>query len=99
VLLISCPYCQQTFEEEDFHYAGEAFIERPAQPDELSDAQWADYLFMRNNPKGTHFEQWSHAAGCRKFFIVKRNTVDNRIEGCWTMADAQHRKNDLLGLS
>ncbi len=93
MLLITCPYCQHTFEEEDFLYAGEAFIERPQQPDEITDAEWADYLFMRTNPKGPYLEQWTHAAGCRKFFVVKRNTANNQIEGSWTMAEAQARKN------
>jgi len=99
MLLIPCPYCQHIFEEEDFSYAGEAFIERPQHPEQVSDQEWADYLFMRSNPMGPHLEQWAHAAGCRKFFVVKRNTADNRIEGSWTMAEAQAKKNDLLRVS
>ena len=45
----------------------------------LTDEEWAEYLFMRNNPKGNFTERWFHAHGCRKWFNVVRNTVTNEI--------------------
>ncbi len=30
--------------------------------------EFEDYLFMRENPKGVHFERWRHAYGCGKWF-------------------------------
>ncbi len=78
MLLIECPWCGPR-EESEFSYGGEAHIARPAAPDSLSDAEWADYLFMRKNSRGRHLEQWSHSGGCRRWFNVERNTVSYRI--------------------
>ena len=78
MLHIECPWCGKR-DESEFSYAGEAHITRPLEPDALSDAEWADYLFMRTNTKGPFREMWQHAAGCRRFFNVERNTVTNEI--------------------
>ena len=78
MLLISCPYCGERAETE-FSYGGEAGIARPKDPASLSDAEWADYLFMRKNPRGAHRELWNHAQGCRRWFEVERDTVTYRI--------------------
>ncbi len=91
MLKIYCPYCEAKLEEEDFSYAGEAFIQRPQDPESLSDEKWGDYLFMRQNPKGKHWEQWNHSVGCRKFFVVQRSTIDNTIFGSFTMKDARQQ--------
>lgn len=78
MLVITCPWCGPR-DQTEFAYGGEAHIARPANPDALSDAEWADYLFMRANPKGRHLEQWGHAYGCRRWFNVERDTVTYRI--------------------
>ena len=77
MLLIRCPHCGEARSEEEFSCAGEAHIRRPA-PD-VSDREWADYLYSRTNPKGRHRELWIHAAGCRRYFNVVRDTVSYRI--------------------
>ena len=74
MLLIKCPWCGDRAETE-YSYGGEAGIKRPLQPDELSDAEWADYLFNRKNSKGAHEELWNHAQGCRRWFVAERDTV------------------------
>lgn len=74
MLLIKCPWCGERAETE-FSYGGEAGITRPAEPDALSDAEWADYLFMRSNPKGAYRELWHHSQGCRRWFGAERDTV------------------------
>ena len=51
----------------------------PPEPDQLSDEEWADYLFMRKNPRGRHLEQWCHAHGCRQWFNAERDTVTSEI--------------------
>ena len=79
MLLIKCPYCGERAETE-FSYGGEAGIKRPLQPDALSDAEWADYLFNRKNPRGMHEELWNHAQGCRRWFKVLRDTVSYKID-------------------
>jgi sarcosine oxidase, subunit delta len=89
MLKFHCPHCNEVREEEEFSYAGEAFIARPAAPDGVSDAEWGDYLFMRKNSKGWHWEQWLHAAACRKVVAVKRHTFTHEVKGCWTLAEGK----------
>jgi len=78
MLLIECPWCGPR-DEGEFAYGGEAHIIRPPEPETLSDAEWADYLFARSNPRGSHREQWSHASGCRRWFNIQRDTVTNEV--------------------
>lgn len=77
MLLITCPWCGPR-DETEFHYGGEAHIARPENPENLSDAEWADYVFMRTNAKGPFAERWMHAAGCRRWFNVVRDTATDR---------------------
>ncbi len=46
MFIINCPYCGER-DQQEFKAGGEAHIERPKQPTELSDDEWAEYLFMR----------------------------------------------------
>ena len=78
MLQIACPWCGPR-DETEFSYGGEAHIARPEDPYALSDAEWAEYLFMRTNPKGAHREQWCHTHGCRRWFNVERDTVSYAI--------------------
>ncbi len=78
MLLIACPWCGPR-DEVEFAYGGEAHIAAPANPAALSDAAWAEYLFMRTNPKGRHHERWVHVHGCRRWFNVERDTATERI--------------------
>ena len=80
MLRMRCPYCQELRDEPEFHYTGEAHIARPADPAACSDEQWGTYLYFRRNPRGRHHEMWYHAAGCRRFFNVVRDTVSYEIE-------------------
>jgi len=86
VLLIHCPWCGER-DETEFHCVGEAHIARPLKTEKLSDEEWADYLFMRSNPKGLHREQWLHAAGCRRYFNVVRDTVSYRISATYKIGE------------
>jgi heterotetrameric sarcosine oxidase delta subunit len=74
VLLITCPHCGPR-DETEFTYGGEAGVPYPEDPDALSDEEWAEYLFVRANPRGAHAERWCHASGCRRWFDVVRDTV------------------------
>ena len=87
MLRLHCPFCNDTRDEEEFACAGEAFIARP--PENVSDAVWGDYLFMRRNTKGWFWEQWQHTAACRKVFAVKRHTASYEIAGSFTLAEAK----------
>ena len=79
MLLIHCPYCKESRDQSEFSPAGEAFIARPKNPEGISDDEWADYVFYRTNHKGNHWEQWVHANGCRKYFLVERSTISHQI--------------------
>jgi len=78
MFLIDCPYCG-TRDQSEFSNAGEAHVARPTNGDELTDEQWADFVFLRNNPKGLFAERWIHSAGCRRFFNMLRNTATDEI--------------------
>lgn len=78
MLLITCPWCG-TRDQSEFAYGGEAHIPRPKDSETMSDAQWAEFVFMRNNPKGLFNERWMHAAGCGKWFNAVRNTANDRF--------------------
>ncbi|MGH8639362.1 MAG: sarcosine oxidase subunit delta, partial [Burkholderiales bacterium] len=67
MLRIACPWCGPR-DEIEFGYGGEAHIALPPAAEQLPDAAWADYLFMRTNPKGRHRERWVHTHGCRRWF-------------------------------
>jgi len=78
VLLIPCPWCGPRGQDE-FGYGGQAGVPYPARPSTLDDQRWAAYLFVRANPKGPLHERWYHAAGCRRWFTVVRDTATNAI--------------------
>ena len=78
MLLICCPYCGPRAELE-FSYGGEAHIARPADPMSLDDEAWANFLYVRSNPRGIHTERWRHLHGCGRFFNVQRDTVSDTI--------------------
>jgi sarcosine oxidase, subunit delta len=87
MLLIACPWCGPR-DEIEFRCGGEAHIRRPPDPDRVSDAEWADYLFMRSNPKGDHRERWLHAHGCRRWFNIARDTVTHEILAVYRIGEA-----------
>ena len=86
MLLISCPWCGAR-DESEFVCGGEAHIQRPLEPDSLDDSEWADYVFMRKNPKGRHRERWCHIHGCNRWFNLERDTVTNEIHAIYLMGE------------
>jgi sarcosine oxidase subunit delta len=81
MLLIPCPYCEQSRPEIEFRYGGEAALTRPA-PDAGEEAL-AAFLFLRKNVKGWHAERWRHVHGCGRFFNALRHTVTDRTAATW----------------
>ena len=92
MLLIACPYCGARPEIE-FRCGGEAHIARPADPAKVDDADWAQYLFHRTNPKGVHAERWLHAHGCQRWFNALRDTASDRIVATYAMGAAPPTPN------
>ncbi|WP_271395551.1 sarcosine oxidase subunit delta [Neomicrococcus lactis] len=82
MLIIECTFCGPRNETE-FHYGGQAHIAYPEDPHALSDKEWAEYLFYRDNPKGEYAERWSHSAGCRKWFNAIRDTRTYEISAVY----------------
>ena len=80
---IACCHCGERGNDE-FAYLGDATVRRPqAEPGMPMDAaawqRWTDYVYLRDNPFGTHRELWQHAAGCRAWLVVTRNVRTHEI--------------------
>jgi heterotetrameric sarcosine oxidase delta subunit len=86
MFIIKCPYCGER-EQEEFSCGGEAHIVRPKNPSELTDDEWAEYLFIRKNNKGIQFERWNHVFGCRQWFNIARNTATDEIIKIYNMGE------------
>jgi heterotetrameric sarcosine oxidase delta subunit len=78
MLLIDCPYCGPRAQIE-FTYGGDAGAQRPADPEKVPLETWLDYVYLRDNPRGPHWELWQHAAGCRSWLRVQRDTLTHEI--------------------
>ena len=87
MLRIPCPYCGPR-DQTEFSFGGEAARDRPADPEAASDAEWADYLFYRDNVKGLHLERWVHRFGCRQWFLVARDTLSHEIRSSRRLEEA-----------
>ena len=96
MLRISCPFCG-TRDQDEFRFGGEASVQRPVQPDQVSDAEWAEYLFYRDNLKGVHHERWVHSFGCRQWFHVVRNTATHEILGIYLPGELESASNGNAG--
>ena len=78
MLEIKCPYCGKRSQNE-FSYGGDATLKRPELGKEVSDKEWDNFVYYRNNPKGKHLELWHHIAGCRQWIKVSRDTATHEI--------------------
>lgn len=85
MLLIHCPFCGDR-DEHEFVCGGQSHISRPSY-DVATDAEWAEYLFSRDNPKGVHLERWLHLYGCRQWFNIARDTRNHSIAASYRMLD------------
>jgi heterotetrameric sarcosine oxidase delta subunit len=93
MLTLPCPFCGSR-DETEFHYGGEP-RPRPGPADKVTDAVWADYLFNKRNDKGVHDEIWHHVGGCRRWFIVTRDTRSHAVLG--TRVPGAHSPHDTSG--
>jgi sarcosine oxidase subunit delta len=88
MLLIPCPNCGPR-DETEYHYGGQAHVPYPENPSELTDRQWAEYLFYRDNTKGAFAERWLHSTGCRQWFNMLRDTVTYDIQAVYPMGTSR----------
>ena len=87
--LIECPWCGAR-EETEYHYGGQAHVAYPADGGaSLSDEEWAQYLFFRDNPQGPFAERWVHSAGCRRWFNAVRDTATHQVLAVYRAGERQ----------
>ena len=81
MLIFECPYCGVHAEETEFSPGGEAHLKRFGPGSD--DTDFERYLFVRENPKGVHFERWRHVYGCGKWFNAARCTMTLEVFGTY----------------
>jgi len=76
MLWITCPTCGERPVSE-FRFGGEL----PSVPDSITDPDTrnVDYVWMVNNVRGLTIERWFHAAGCRRWLTLSRDTVTDTV--------------------
>ena len=82
MLIFQCPYCGIDADETELSPGGEAHLKRFGPG--ASDEDFESYLFMRENPKGVHFERWRHSNGCGKWFHAARCTMTLEVFGTYS---------------
>jgi heterotetrameric sarcosine oxidase delta subunit len=73
---LDCPRCGRRPLDE-FTFGGE----RGTTPSAISDAEARDFdeVWIFDNPDGRTTERWFHAAGCRRWLTVVRDTAIDRV--------------------
>ena len=86
MLWLDCPRCGRRPLDE-FTFGGER---RPT-PDSITDPDERDFdeVWIFENPDGVTTERWFHAAGCRRWLTVRRDTSDRRRGRGQLMGDAR----------
>jgi sarcosine oxidase, subunit delta len=93
MLRIPCPFCGSTRDEDEFTFGGPFERVRPADPQSLTDQQWSDYLFTRENIRGKTLERWRHTFGCRQWFGIERDTVSHEIVRVFSLTDVARNQD------
>ncbi len=73
---MTCPFCGPR-DASEFRYGGDPSVARPGPG--CSDADWAGYLYVRENPRGQAREYRVHAQGCGQWLIAERDTVTHLV--------------------
>ncbi|MGI9623371.1 MAG: sarcosine oxidase subunit delta [Acidimicrobiales bacterium] len=76
MLLVPCPNCGPR-NASDLHYVGEA-TPRP-DPNSATPEEWRAYLYLEDNPAGLLRETWYCRSGCRRYFVLERDTTSNEF--------------------
>ena len=76
MLWLTCPHCGERPVGE-FRFGGEL----PQVPDSITDeaARNVDYVWMVTNVRGVATERWFHAAGCRRWLTLRRDTITDTV--------------------
>lgn len=85
-MIIPCPCCGER-DAREFSYLGDAGVRRPNADDAGAQPAFFEYVYLRDNPAGPFEEFWYHAAGCRCWLIVTRDTRTHEITSARRAAD------------
>ena len=77
---IQCPFCGER-DVSEFAYLGDADFARPDPDAPDAEAKFIEAVYLRENPAGPHDELWYHAAGCRSWLRVRRDTRTHEMLG------------------
>lgn len=77
---IPCPHCGLR-DVREFTYLGDATPQRPDPDGADAVDRFNAYVYLRDNPAGTHRELWYHGAGCQAWLAVERDTRTHAIAG------------------
>ena len=94
---IDCPCCGHR-DSGEFAYFGDAAPQRPNGMT-VTAAAMADYVYLRDNPVGPHRELWVHAAGCRAWLVVDRDTRTHAIGAVRLARDVARERDTGKALS
>jgi heterotetrameric sarcosine oxidase delta subunit len=83
---IPCPCCGDR-DAREFSYLGDASPRRPDADGADSQHAFFEHVYLRDNPAGPFDEYWYHAAGCRSWLIVTRDTRTHEITSARRAAD------------
>ncbi len=97
MLILTCPYCGVDADETELTAGGEAHLTRETVG--ADDDAFEAYLFMRENPKGLHFERWRHTYGCGKWFHAARCTTTLEVFGTYSAQTSEPPKDVKTHLS
>ncbi|MFA5119804.1 sarcosine oxidase subunit delta [Zavarzinia sp.] len=75
---LPCPFCGPR-DSAEFAYLGDADATRPAADTPDAGRAFFEAVYLRDNPAGRHREFWYHAAGCRQWLVVERDTLSHEI--------------------
>ena len=75
---IPCPYCGER-DVSEFVCRGEAGPQRPDPEAPDAGARFYEYVYLRDNPAGPNREHWYHAAACRRWLEVVRDTRTHAV--------------------
>ncbi|MEM1128955.1 MAG: sarcosine oxidase subunit delta [Pseudomonadota bacterium] len=80
---------------QEFTYQGDAsLLGRPDPAGAEAETAFCDYVFLRDNPAGTHRELWYHEQGDRSWLVVTRDTVTHEILGAELASDVVRRARE-----
>jgi sarcosine oxidase subunit delta len=90
-MLIPHPLLGQR-DAQEFTYLGDAaLLGRPDGMADGAEAAFSAYVYLRDNPAGTHRELWFHEQGDRSWLVVTRDTVTHDILGAELARDVALR--------